>query len=561
MKSHLFGSARYAVGIDFGTTKSAVAYVNVNADGHKTVRPVHIYKNTDFLPSCIYLNDIDDKRHFLLGRDAVRQYQKTGNDTRFFSQFKLDLGNEHLPRRYENLRVSPSILAARLIHDLLRIADTGVGELASGGRITSATITVPAGWSEVRKTQTEEAARAAGLNNISLLKEPTAALYFINYDEGLVNQVDQKIMVIDYGGGTCDVTICSTRSGSILRHPPEIIAEKMLDEKVGGREVDKALADLFISWASDEWKVKPEDLESYRRSLETIEAEEYKEDYVSWFNRRRQKGEPPIKVRLRWKNFPEFEKALTPTEFDPIVNPIVQRIDIPIKQVLQEAGITPTDIDQIFMVGGSSLLPSAKSIVENIFKDKAVKLPSEPRHAVSYGAALWQYYTTRSETNSENYFQPRRYSTLNLRHRKKLVWWKRLILMRQEKISEEDQTTLIKKGTSLLDAQNPKTLNFQVPEDNMDYLEIRIEESDIDGTANATQELYATTRLKFKNPVPKGTKLKITYYVDFEDRLVLQARVDRHDHDEEVTIVGRRSISEDRIAEIRALAAISDDED
>jgi len=540
----------YAVGIDFGTTKSAIGYVTADANGQRSIHHIYIYSDSFYLPSCVYVQDSQD-RTFLIGRTAINEFLETGNTECFFTQFKLDLAREYPGDRYDRIGVSPSILAARVIHRLLRIADDpGSGVLAAGGQIKSATLTVPAGWSEVQKTQTIEAARAAGLERITLLKEPTAALYFINRDQGLAEEKDKNLMVVDYGGGTCDVTICRTGMRSILLEEPRILSERTLADGVGGREIDRALSELFLTWAISKWRVERNAVEPFRRHLEVL-AEQKKEDYVEWFTRRRLDGEKPIKVRMDgWSKFTPFESELLPEDFDRVVNPIVSRIEIPIREALREAGLKEQNIHQVYLVGGSSLVPAARSKVQEIFGKQPQFSPSA-RSAVCSGAALWQNYKLTGEFPGGQ-FRPRRYSTLCMVHRAKPNLILRIISGRSSNNPKLTETVLIKSGSML--PCTPRTMEFLTAEDNLTYVEITIVERDIEGTSKDHEEIYAKTVLYFARPISRNSIIKVTYEVDLEDRLILSAEL--ASSGQKAIIEGKRSINEARIAEIRQRAML-----
>jgi molecular chaperone DnaK (HSP70) len=533
----------YSIGIDFGTTKSAISWVDMEAEGGRAIpRHVKLYRDADFMPSCVYIEDAEGARKFLVGQPAVDRFVETGDLDRYFTQFKLELGAEKLDERYARFAITPSFLTMLVIEQLLKYAvNPKNGDLAAGGELRSAALTIPAKWSEGRKTETEEAAQAAGLSELRLVKEPDAALHWVNREGMLTSGDRQTYMVVDYGGGTCDVAILRTFSRG---QEARIIGQHTLEHGAGGRDVDKALANLIAKWAKKEWQVDDEALEPFRRGWD-VDAETMKLGYVDWYYSDQLYGDQSPIVRIRGLGrYPDFNRRLTPEDFNATVDPVVKNIMTPIKNALKEANLREDQVDQVFLVGGSSALPSALETVQGKFGGRA-KLAPAPRSAVCFGAALWQHYK-RVAGREGSTFGSYHYSTLSIQYQEHSKRKNEPPIINHLKLAE--------KGPILQKHREPHTLELTVPEDGQEYLLIQIVESDVADTPGSEPEIKYSDRLSLPTGLRKGTIIRITHFINLDDRLELSYRIlgVRGDTNP-VQVTGRRPVSPERIAALQAM--------
>lgn len=184
------------------------------------------------------------------------------------------------------------------------------------------------------------------------------------------------------------------------------------------------------------------------------------------------------------------------------------------------------------------------------------ELANSPRSAVCYGSSLWQHYKS---TKIQSGFQARYYSTLSLITRKRQSIWERIRARANNGMPieiETQQTALISKGLIQRENRQPKTLTLHVPEDGMRYVEIRIIENDEDD--HISERIY-TEKLIFpeKTDVPQGTPIRITYFVNLDDRLEVHAElITKNGKNKVPLIIGKRPVNDERIRHIREIAMI-----
>lgn len=511
----------YAVGIDLGTTASALAYTSLldpkpqPALGTKQV-------GIEFMPTVVY---IDPSGRKSIGQQALEKYESVGNSSgRFFRDFKLKMTDPDYKTQLRKAGLdAPYELAALIIYALKYYAEEY--DLSYGESIKRAVVTHPANWRNEEKEALIRAARVAGIEHPILLKEPIAALYEVNRDSSLSSGEMQRIMIVDYGGGTCDVTICKIHPGSfLLTREPEILGEHT--DNLGGRDIDAVIQQSFIRQFYEEHPDYPNNcLEKHKKKL-LNEAKRHKERFV---NRLRQSralfdvdGEQEVyefEVEHLYRNC-SLQVRWTVDQFNKIILPEVRRIVNPITKTLQKAECKRKEIDKVILVGGSSLLPPVKSLVRDIFDpfEPKVCLPPQPRHAVVYGAAVFHYYERHPEQRDID--GRKRYAALRIG----LEGGKTHIL-----VQTNESLPILGRTWECKVADRTRFVDFLILEG---------EGEEIDSDQNTT---YAHKRLRLEESVPKGTRIVIEYQVDRQDIFELRGYIkDRPECAE--TIVGRGSI-------------------
>ena len=368
------------VGIDLGTTNSVVAVMEggkpvviANAEGSRTT------------PSVVAFGK-DGER--LIGQLARRQAVLNPQNT--FFAVKRFLGNSYgeltpeskrVPytiRRDEvgNIRVkcprlerefAPEEISAMVLRKLVAEAERYLGE-----SVTGAVITVPAYFNDAQRQATRDAGRIAGLEVKRIINEPTAAA--LAY--GLDNRANQMIMVFDLGGGTFDISILKVGDGVF-----EVRATSG-DTQLGGNDFDKVIVD----WLAEKFLATEEiDLRRDRQSLQRLtEAAEKAKIELS--------GLPETNISLPFitataEGPKHLDVALSRGEFEGLCKSLVRRLQGPLERAFRDAGVTPNDIDEVVLVGGSTRIP----LVQRIVKDLIYKAPNQnvnPDEVVAVGAAI-----------------------------------------------------------------------------------------------------------------------------------------------------------------------------
>ncbi|HEC89263.1 MAG TPA: molecular chaperone DnaK, partial [Thermoplasmatales archaeon] len=262
---------------------------------------------------------------------------------------------------------TPEQISAFILQKIKRDAEEFLGE-----KITEAVITVPAYFNDDQRQATKDAGAIAGLNVRRIINEPTAA----SLAYGLDKEGDQRIAVYDFGGGTFDITLMEVGEGVF-----EVLSTNG-NTHLGGSDMDKALVDYLAEEFKKQYKV---DLRGDPKALQRLyeAAEKAKMELSSTLQT--EINLPYITVV---NNEPKhLEMKLTRAKFEELIAPIVEKTEAPCRQALEDAGLKPSDIDHIVLVGGTTRIPLVKKKVEEIF-GKPPKRDVDPMECVAIGAAI-----------------------------------------------------------------------------------------------------------------------------------------------------------------------------
>ncbi|MCX7896525.1 MAG: Fe-S protein assembly chaperone HscA [Rhodocyclaceae bacterium] len=357
---------RLAVGIDLGTTNSLVATVR---SGMAVV--LNDEQGRPLLPSVVrYCPD----GAIEVGYPALAHQAHDAKNTivsvkRFMGRGLKDIAHlEALPYDFEDapgmvkIRTrqgvkSPVEVSAEILKTLRDRA-----EAALGGSLTGAVITVPAYFDDAQRQATKDAARLAGLHVLRLLNEPTAAA--IAY--GLDNAAEGVYAVFDLGGGTFDISILKLTKGVF-----QVLATGG-DSALGGDDFDRRI----FCWVLEQARLSP--LSDEDAQLLLMRAKEAKEFLT--FN-----PEAPITARLSTGEFVDLK--LTSATFTEITRNLVQRTLTPTRRALRDAGLSPSEIKGVVMVGGATRMPQIQQAVAQFFGQEPLN-NLDPDKVVALGAAI-----------------------------------------------------------------------------------------------------------------------------------------------------------------------------
>ncbi|HZJ34242.1 MAG TPA: molecular chaperone DnaK [Vicinamibacterales bacterium] len=366
------------IGIDLGTTNSVVAVMEggeplviVNQEGGRTT------------PSVVGFSK-DGER--LVGQIAKRQAVTNPENTIF--SIKRFMGRKHSEVSQETSRVpyqvvkadngdawvevrgkrySPPEISAVILQKLKTAAEDHLGQ-----KVTDAVITVPAYFNDAQRQATKDAGKIAGLNVLRIVNEPTAAA--LAY--GLDKKKDETIAVYDFGGGTFDISILEVGEGVV-----EVKATNG-DTHLGGDDLDQRV----IEWMVAEFKKSDGiDLGKDRMALQRLkEAAEKAKIELSTV------AETDINlpfVTADQSGPKHLQLKLTRATFEQLVDDLLERSMGPVRQALADAGLQPSDIDEIVLVGGSTRVPKIQQLVKSFFGKDPHK-GVNPDEVVAVGAAV-----------------------------------------------------------------------------------------------------------------------------------------------------------------------------
>ncbi len=361
-------AGRY-VGIDLGTTYSAISYV----DGHGT--PISV-KNRDGQPVTPSVVAIASDRGVLVGQSA-RDAALVRPDM-VATNFKRDMGDQFYHRRVGGREFSPEALSALVLR---RLKDDFISAV---GPASGAVIAVPAYFGDSRRRATEDAGRIAGLNVVGIINEPTAAALanaFRQYLEAggstirfevaaIAATAPSTTLVFDLGGGTFDVTIIriSGENFNVLATGGEV--------RLGGVDFDKRLADAVADDFVRHHGVDPRgDAGIYAKLLAA--AENAKIELSS---------AQQVAVRLNHLGR-HVAVPFTRDRFDGITADLLTRVQMSIEMLLEDALLTWDRIDDVLLVGGASRMPMIHNMLERI-SGKRPNMATAPEQIVAHGAAI-----------------------------------------------------------------------------------------------------------------------------------------------------------------------------
>jgi len=376
------------VGIDLGTTNSLVAYVK---DGVPLV--IRDSSGDGLLPSVV---SVAEDGTVYVGRDAQRRLLTDAGRTaysvkRFMGKGREDVQHEaeHFPFRVGGetggvVRIglgdrefTPPEISALVLRELKARAEAFFTELGEfDNEVDRAVITVPAYFNDAQRTATRDAGRIAGLEVLRIINEPTAA----SLAYGLDKRHTGLIAVFDLGGGTFDISILRVEDGVFQ------VLSTNGDTHLGGDDIDVLLMDLVLAEISSSSYGGPrvsgaaEAMQEIRRAV--IQAK--------WDLSEREETDIVIGRAGTAEAVPDetgYARHITRAEFEALILPIVERTLGPCRQALADAGLEPSAIDEVVLVGGSTRIPLVRRSVEALF-GKTPHSELNPDEVVALGAAV-----------------------------------------------------------------------------------------------------------------------------------------------------------------------------
>lgn len=344
------------IGIDLGTTNSCVAVMEggepvviANAEGARTT------------PSVVAFTKTGER---LVGQVAKRQ--AITNPDRTISSIKRDMGTDRKVD-IDGKSYSPQEISAMILQKLKADAEAYLGET-----VTQAVITVPAYFSDAQRQATKDAGKVAGLEVLRIINEPTAA----SLAYGMDKDHEQKIMVYDLGGGTFDVSILEIGDGVF-----EVLATSG-NNRLGGDDFD----DRIIQYLKDEFKKETGvDLSADKMAMQRLkEAAEKAKIELS--------GVTTSNINLPFISADasgpkHLDVTLTRAKFDELTADLVEKTMEPTRRALSDAGLQPSDISKVLLVGGSSRIPAVQEAVKRLIGQEPHK-GINPDECVAMGAAI-----------------------------------------------------------------------------------------------------------------------------------------------------------------------------
>ncbi|HLE54912.1 MAG TPA: molecular chaperone DnaK [Thermoplasmata archaeon] len=347
------------IGIDLGTTNSEAAYMEGGTPRIIPSAEGSAYGGKMF-PSVVAFT----KDGILVGEPAKRQ--AVLNPEKTVIQIKRKMGTDHKVR-IDGKDYTPQEISAMVLRKIKTDAEAFLGQ-----KITQAVITVPAYFNDNQRQATKDAGKIAGLEVLRLVNEPTAAA--LAY--GLDKRGEGKIAVLDLGGGTFDVTLMEMGEGVF-----EVVATSG-DTALGGMDMDNAVVQWLVSEFRAEHGV---DISADKQAMQRLRdaAEKAKIELTSAVETTinlpfiAQKNGQPV----------HLEKKLTRSKLEQLIEPVLARLESPIRQAFKDAKWQFSDVNHVILVGGPTRMPVVRERFERILGRPAERTV-DPMQCVALGAAI-----------------------------------------------------------------------------------------------------------------------------------------------------------------------------
>lgn len=370
------------LGIDLGTTNSAMAYVVggkpaivENAEGARTTPSVFFYNKKD---GSVVVGEVAKRSMVLNPASTIYEGKRfighsmsdaeAQEDARTVGYKVVEEGGKVKFEMDDSKRFSPEEVGAAVLRKLKTDAEAKLGQT-----ISEAVITVPAYFNDAQRQATKDAGEIAGLKVLRIINEPTAAALAYGFEKNK----EEKILVYDLGGGTFDVTVLDISAETI-----EVLATSG-DTHLGGKNFDAVMIDYIVSEFRKDSGI---DLSNDKAAKQRIKeaAEKCKHDLSTQFEH--QINLPFITMGA--DNQPQhLLMNITRAKLEELVKPLVERTLEPVARALTDAGLAKEQINEIIMVGGMTRMPLVQRMAEEYFGKKP-NLTVNPDEVVALGAAI-----------------------------------------------------------------------------------------------------------------------------------------------------------------------------
>jgi molecular chaperone DnaK len=366
------------IGIDLGTTNSVVAVMEggdpvviTNPEGSRlTPSVVAFTKDNERLVGQVAKRQAvtnPENTVFSIKRFMGRRHDEVASEIKLVPYKVVKAPNGDARVEIKSKQYSPPEISAMILQKMRDAAEQYLGQ-----KITKAVVTVPAYFNDSQRQATKDAGKIAGLDVLRIVNEPTAAA--LAY--GLDKKKDETIAVFDFGGGTFDISILEVGEGVVE------VKSTNGDTHLGGDDLDQRIIDWMVAEFRKDQGI---DLSKDRMALQRLkEAAEKAKMELSTLT------ETDINlpfITADQSGPKHLNMKLTRAKFEQLVDDLLERTLEPCRRALKDAGLQPSDIDEVVLVGGSTRIPKVQDLVKSMFKKEPHK-GVNPDEVVAVGAAV-----------------------------------------------------------------------------------------------------------------------------------------------------------------------------
>ena len=368
------------IGIDLGTTNSCVAVMEgndpmviANSEGQRTTPSVVGFTaKGDRLVGQPAKNQIvtnAENTVYSIKRFMGRKYHEVPSELGKISYNVVAGSGDEIKIQIRGESYSPQEISAAVLQKMKKTAEDYLGE-----PVTDAVITVPAYFNDAQRQATKDAGKIAGLDVKRIVNEPTAAA--LAYGFGKDASREEKIAVYDLGGGTFDISILELGDGVFE------VKSTNGDTHLGGDDFDQRIIDWMVSEFK---KSNGIDLSADKMALQRL-REAAEKAKIELSNSTNTDINLPF-ITADGSGPKHLQMSLSRSKFEQLVSDLIERSKLPVKNALRDAGLSPADIDEVILVGGSTRIPAVQAMVKELFQKEPHK-GVNPDEVVAMGAAI-----------------------------------------------------------------------------------------------------------------------------------------------------------------------------
>jgi molecular chaperone DnaK len=453
------------IGIDLGTTYSAASTID------DTGRPIIVHNSDgkNITPSCILLNE---KGILEVGEEARRSLGVSNNTA---GRFKRDMGT-NIKYTLGDKEYSPTDLSSVVLKKLVQDAQKTIGD------ISQAVVTTPANFANEARDATMEAAKKAGLNVEFIINEPTAAALYYAYQGD--DEYGGYYAVYDFGGGTFDISVVKIDGQEI-----DVIATNGVS-KLGGDDFDEELIKLVFS--------KYKDLTGDALEKEDFTKTDAEEEKKSLSKRDK------VVIRVNKKII-----EVTKLEYEEKIEGLIAQAEMLCETTVDEANIKISDLNGVFLVGGSTRTPSVLKSVKDLFQQEPISTANVDE-VVALGAAL--YAAHKGDKSNLSSIQKKAIEKITVTEStSKCFGTLALGVNESRNIQEMQNMTIIRKGEKI---PAKKTDSVYTIHENQEMISCKVTESVNEETDPNFVKIIWEGDLELPPGRPEGQEIQVTYEYD-----------------------------------------------